>query len=100
MMDLYENLVLSNIKGALLDWGLSIYKGSLFFDETENHSIVISAGNVSTFAGYNLESKKYGLFADVNVLSVGYDGRYIDTSISLVGVGLILGWEEKNQILN
>ena len=88
-------LVFSKTKGALLDWGLSIYKGSLYFDEAENHSIYIGVGNVSAFVGYNVEEDKYGVFADANVLSVGYDGRYIDAGISVVGVGFILGWEDK-----
>lgn len=88
-------LVFSKTKGALLDWELSIYKGSLYFDEAENHSIYIGVGNISTFVGYNVEEDKYGVFADANVLSVGYDGRYIDAEISVVGVGFILGWEDK-----
>lgn len=88
-------LVFSKTKGALLDWGLSIYKGSLYFDEAENHSIYIGVGNISAFVGYNVEEDKYGVFADANVLSVGYDGRYIDAGISVVGVGFILGWEDK-----
>ncbi|MCI5745559.1 MAG: RHS repeat-associated core domain-containing protein, partial [Erysipelotrichaceae bacterium] len=88
-------LVFSKTKGALLDWGLSIYKGSLYFDEAENHSIYIGVGNISAFVGYNVEEDKYGVFADANVLSVGYDGRYIDVGISVVGVGFILGWEDK-----
>lgn len=87
--------VFSKTKGALLDWGLSIYKGSLYFDEAENHSIYIGVGNISAFVGYNVEEDKYGVFADANVLSVGYDGRYIDVGISVVGVGFILGWEDK-----
>ena len=44
----------------MLDWELSIYKGLLYFEEAENHSI------------------------------------YIDADISVVGVGFILGWEDKN----
>ncbi|MBQ8324468.1 MAG: RHS repeat-associated core domain-containing protein [Clostridia bacterium] len=85
----------TNSKAALVDWGLSIYKGSLYFDAAEIHSLYVSAGNVSAFAGYNVEKRKYGVFADANVLSVGYDGRYIDAGISVVGVGFILGWEGK-----
>ena len=86
-------LAFSKTKGTLVDWGLSMYKGSLYFDETENHSVYIGIGNVSAFIGYNVEKKKYGVFADANVLSIGYDGRYIDAGISVVGVGVIIGWE-------
>ena len=52
-------LVFSKTKGALLDWGLSIYKGSLYFDEAENHSIYIGVGNVSAFVGYNVEEETF-----------------------------------------
>ena len=30
-------------------------------------------------------------------MSVGYDGLYIDAGISVVGVGFILGWENKEK---
>lgn len=85
----------SKTKGTLLDWGLSIYKGSLYFDEAENRSIYIGAGNISAFVGYNVKEDKYGVFADANVLSVGYDGRYIDAGISFIGMGFIFGIENK-----
>ena len=88
-------LVFSTGKASLVDWGLSVYKGSLYFDEAENHSLYISLGNVSVFAGLNVEKDKYGVFADANVLSAGYDGRYIDAGVSIVGVGFILGFENK-----
>ena len=87
--------VFSTGKAALIDWGLSIYKGSLFFDEAENHSLYIALVNASTFVGFNVEKDKYGIFADANVLSAGYDGRYIDAGISFVGVGFVFGFENK-----
>ncbi len=85
--------VFSQTKGALVDWGASVYKGSIFFDNAENHSIYIGFGNVSAFAGYNIAENKYGIFADAYLFNLGYDGKYIDASVSIVGVGIILGWE-------
>ena len=82
-------------KAALVDWEISIYKVSLNFDAAEIHSFYASLGNISAFAGYNIEEGKFGVFADANVLSAGYDGRYIDAGVSVVGVGFILGWEDK-----
>ncbi len=81
-------------KVALVDWGMSIYKGSLYFDNAENYSLYISVVNASAFIGYSVDDQKYGIFADANLLSVGYDGRYIDASVSVVGVGLVLGFED------
>ena len=85
--------VFSTDKAALVDWSLSIYKGSLYLDEAENHALYISVGNASAFVGFNVEENIHGIFLDANVLSVGYEGRYIDAGISVVGVGFILGFE-------
>ena len=90
--DLPSFFVFSNKKAALIDWGLSVYKGSLYFDEAENHSIYVKFLSFSSYAGYNVEEKKVGIFADANVLSVGFDGKYIDAGISVIGVGFICGW--------
>ena len=68
-------LVFSNEKAAFLDWGLSIYKRSLYFYETENHSIYIGVSNVTAFARYDVEKERTGVFADVYLFNVGYDGR-------------------------
>ena len=67
----------------------------MYFDEAEIYLLYASVGNVSAFAGYNIEKGKFGVFADANVLSAGYDGRYIDAGISVIGVGCIIGWEDK-----
>ncbi|MBR2956151.1 MAG: RHS repeat-associated core domain-containing protein [Clostridia bacterium] len=86
-------LVFSINKGALIDWNMSIYKGTLHFGVAENPAIFVGVGNISAFVGYNVKENKYGVFADANVLSFGYDGRYVDASVSVVGVGFILSWE-------
>ena len=80
---------------TLIDWGFSIYKGALYFDKSENHSLYISIGNASAFIGADHSQKKYAIMGDLNVLTVGYDGRYIDAGISVIGVGFIIGWENK-----
>ena len=71
----------------------SIYKGWLYLDESENHALHISVGNASLFAGIKSEQQKFGVFFDMNVLTVGYDGKYIDAGVSVIGVGFIIGWE-------
>jgi RHS repeat-associated protein len=92
--DVPSFFVFSNQKAALIDWGLSIYKGSLYFDQAENYSLYVFAGNISAYAGFNFEKNKAGIFVDANLVSFGYDGKYIDVEVSLVGVGFILGWED------
>lgn len=87
--------VFSNTKIALVDWDIKTYRGSLNFNETENQSLYIEVGNGSAFLGYDLKKKKFGLFADINLFDVGYDGRYIDIAISFVGIGCIFGVENK-----
>ena len=86
-------LIFSNKKAALFDWSFSLYKGALYFDKEENHSIYVSIANVSAFVGYNSEDAKFGVFADINVCTIGYDGKYVDASVSLIGVGFIIGLE-------
>ena len=86
-------LIFSNKKAALFDWSFSLYKGALYFDKEEYHSIYVSIANVSAFAGYNSEDAQFGVFADINVCTVGYDGKYVDASVSLIGVGFIIGLE-------
>ncbi len=88
-------LVSSPTKKVLVEWGLSIHKKSLFFDEKEQQSIYIGLGNGSAFAGYNIEKDIYGIFLNANVSTIGYDGRYIDIGVSVIGIGVIFGWENK-----
>ena len=87
-----EMFVFTKNKAAIVDWGLSIYKVYFYFDTVENISLYVGVGNISMFVGYNAEKNKFGAFADVNVLSVGYQGLYVDASIAVVGVGVIFGW--------
>ena len=35
------------------------------------------------------------MFAEAYLFNVGYDGRYIDASVPLVGVGFVLAWDKK-----
>ena len=88
--DLPSFLVFSNKNASLFDWGFSLYKGALYFDKEEDH-LYVSLFNISAFAGYNYDNAKFGVFADVNLCEVGYDGKYVDASVSLVGVGFIFG---------
>ena len=88
--DLPSFLVFSNKNASLFDWGFSLYKGALYFDKEEDH-LYVSLFNISAFAGYNYDNAKFGVFADVNLCEVGYDGKYVDASVSLAGVGFIFG---------
>lgn len=36
-----------------------------------------------------------GVFLYLNILSVGYEGRYIGIDLSVVGVGFNFGWEKE-----
>jgi len=82
-----------NLNYSLGSQDYSIYKGWLYLDESENHALHISVGNASLFAGIKSEKQKFGVFFDMSILTVGYDGRYIDAGISVVGVGFIIGCE-------
>ena len=80
-------LVLSNDGFEAINWGLSLYKGSLFFDNSENHSLYISIGNIGIFTGlvfpkeWSDDNKaRIGFDASASVIEIGYDGRIIDAS--------------------
>jgi RHS repeat-associated protein len=87
-------LVLSRDGFEAISWGLSIYSGTLYFDENEQHSLYVSAGNIGIFAGFVFPKDKtkdnktrIGFDASASVLEVGYDGRIIDVSVSALTVG-------------
>ena len=87
-------LSLSNDGFEAINWSLSIYKGSLFFDNQENHSLYVSLGNISIFAGLvfpkdSSEDNKtrFGFDASASVIEIGYDGRIIDASVSGLTIG-------------
>ena len=87
-------LSLSNDGFEVVNWGLSIYKGSLYFDNNENHSLYVSQGNIGVFAGlvFPKDSSKdnkvrLGFDASANVIEIGYDGRIIDASVSGLSIG-------------
>ena len=79
-------LVLSKEGFEVVNWGLSIYKGSLFFDNNENHSTYISTGNIGIYAGVNYK-EGIGIDAGASVLGIGYDGRIVDASIEGLTIG-------------
>lgn len=69
---------------------MSIYKGSLYFDSNENHSLYVSLGNIGVFAGqvFPKDNKvRLGFDASANVIEIGYDGRIIDASVSVLSIG-------------
>ena len=85
--DLPGFFVLSQEGFEVVNWSLSIYKGSLYFDNNENHSLYISAGNIGVYAGINYK-EGIGIDAGASVLEIGYDGRIIDASIEGLTIGI------------
>ena len=86
--------LLSNDGFEVVSWGLSVYKGSYYFDNNENHSLYVSLGNISIFLGlvFPKDSSKdnkarLGFDASANVIEIGYDGRIIDASVSGLSIG-------------
>lgn len=71
----------------IVNYGLSIYKGSFYFDKNENHSYYLSVGNIGVYAGLNYK-EGIGISVGGNVLEIGYDGRVVDASIEGLSVGI------------
>ena len=78
---------LSNEGFEIINWDLSIYKGSLYLDNNENNSLYVSAGNVEVYAGVNYK-KGIGIKASANVLELGFDGKIIDANVEGLSAGL------------
>jgi hypothetical protein len=86
-------LVLTRDGFEVMNWGLAIYKGSLYFDHAENHSVYVGIGNLSAYIGVNFE-EGIGIDASASVLAIGYDGRIIDASIEALSAGLTYMWKD------
>ena len=71
----------------VVNWGLSLYKGSLHFDSHENHALYVAAGNAGIYAGLDYQ-KGIGIDAGVSVLRIGYDGRVVDAYIEGLTAGV------------
>lgn len=77
----------------LIDWGLSVYKGSLYLDHNENHSIYVAAGNVNTSVGIDPQ-KCIGIDLSASVVEIGYDGRILDASIEGLTLGITAAYKK------
>ena len=76
--------VVSNSAVELINWGLTVYKGSLYCDNDEQHSIYNASLNLSVYAGFNFEKNKYGVELGGSVGRLGYDGRFIDVQVDFL----------------
>ena len=74
--DVPEFFNFTHDKIEFVNWSFSVYKGGLYFDHNENHSLYIAGGNIRTYLG--ISSDGVGLDLGANVLEIGYDGRIID----------------------
>ena len=85
--------VLSDEGFKLFNMNFSIYRGSLHFDNIENRSIYISAGNVEFYVGADYK-KGIGINASASMLQIGYDGRFIDARLEGLSVGVTYMYKE------
>ena len=77
----------------VINWSLSVYKGTLFFDRNETRSIYISVGNAGFFVGL-LSDKGSGINLDASVIELGYAGEIIDFSVSALTIGFSLYYKD------
>ena len=69
-----------------VSWGLSVWRGVIYFDEEEKSSVYISIGNINTYLGAHVKNG-IGAEAGVGLLTVGYTGKIIDVSVDLLSLG-------------
>lgn len=82
--DYPDIFVISNSAVELINWGLTVYKGSLYFDNNKQYSIYNGSLNISTYAGLNFEKNKYGVELGGSVGRIGYDGKFIDVQVDFL----------------
>ena len=87
--------VLSKEGFEVIYMSFSIYSGSLYFDNIENRSINISAGNVDFYVGVDYK-KGIGINAHASMLQIGYDGRIIDARLEGLSVGVHICIKKEN----
>ena len=77
-------LVASKSTFELISWGLTVYKGSLFFDHNEQHSVYNGSLNICIYVGANFEKMKFGVELGGSVGRLGYDGKFIDIQVDFL----------------
>ena len=90
--DVPEFFNFTHDKIEFVNWSFSVFKGGLYFDHNENHSLYIAGGNISTYFG--ISSDGVGLDLGANVLEIGYDGRIIDANLEVLTAGLTFMYKE------
>ena len=80
-------LVLSQKGLKVVDWGLSIYKGRLYFDNSATHSFYVSVGNIGIYSGFNYE-EGIGFEAGASALEIGYEGQFVNVSVEGGAIGI------------
>ena len=79
-----EVFVVSKSAFELINWGLTVYRGSLYFDKDEQYSVYCAFINLSIYAGGNWEKKKLGVEVGGSVGRLGYDGEIIDIQLDFL----------------
>ena len=91
--DYPDVFVLTNEGFELLNWGLILYRGSLYFDLDENYSLYISSGSIDTYIGINYK-KGIGLDLSASAINLGYDGKIADASVDFFTIGFTLMYKD------
>ncbi len=77
---------------TLINLEAIIGKASLYFDSLKSHSLYLILIDASASIESNFKENNHGFSAELNVLNFGYDGKYFDLELSVLGAGAGLGW--------
>ena len=78
----------------IIGLGFTLYRLDYYYNRSQEESIYSTFMNFDLFAGYNKKEKRLGIFAYINVQTIGFNGKYIDAAITVGGTGLIIGLED------
>ena len=68
----------------------------MYFDNNKEHSIYNGSLNLSLYAGFNFEKKKYGIELGGSVGRLGYDGKFIDVQVDFLTAKFFFIYEKGN----
>ena len=67
-------------------WSMSVWSGTIYFDEEEERSVYISVGNIGAYLGAHVNNG-IGAEASVGLITVGYTGKIVGVSADLLSLG-------------
>jgi len=96
-LEIPKILYLDNNDIVLASGSFTLVKTDLHINEEDMWSIYLSLVNISTKVNYDI--KKRDIFYNVSgeLISIGYDGLFVEASVNLLGLGYGIDYNKKGE---